>query len=208
MATNTETEIERQTRRYWYEDGFSEIALGGLFGAMGVLLAIDALSTAGSLPGPLRVVAPVLLVLVVLLGATAMRAGIRATKERVTYPRTGYVAYRRPATGRRVVGVAAVLVVGVVAAAVMAGGGASTRVVAVQALTLAGALLVPAWRFGLGRFYALAAAVTAAGCLAEVLPLADTARSAVLYGGAGGALIVSGAWTLRTYLRQTGMPGR
>ena len=193
-----EADIERRTRRYWYEDGFVEIGMGILFAALGGLFVVGAVATTGAL----RALAVALSVLLVLLGALALRVAIRVTKERVTYPRTGYVAYRRPVSNSRVL--IAVLVV-VIGTSVSLAGSAGTpgRILALQTLTLAAALAVPALRFGLRRFYALAIATLAAGCVAASLGLSETGGSALLYGGAGVAIIVSGAWTLRSYIRHT-----
>ncbi len=202
---SSQADLDRRARRYWYEDGFVEIALGGLLAGLGILLGLDALATAGALPGVVRILASVLLVVLVLGGVLASRPAIRASKERVTYPRTGFVAYRHQTRPRRVLAAALVASVGLVSVAVLASpGGTPGRVVGVEALTLSGTLVIPAWRFGLGRFYALAAVTAAGGCLAVILAVPDTGRSALLYVIAGVALLVSGSWTLRAYLRQTG----
>jgi hypothetical protein len=196
---NNENEIERRTRRYWYEDGFAEIGLGVLFGALGLVFRLEASASAGA--GRIAVVAT--LTLLVLLGTLVVRRAIKKSKERVTYPRTGYVAYRRNSPSSRTV-LAVLVIVGGTAIALGASAATPGRVLALQSLTLAAALLVPAYRLGLRRFYLLAAVAGVAGCAAVVLGAGEISGSALVFGATGIATLLSGAWTLRSYLGQSG----
>lgn len=198
---NTEIDIERRIRRYWLEDGLAELGIGCLFAVVGLAFVVGALSSNDTA----RAVAVAAILAVVGIGAIASHFLIKAVKERVTYPRTGYVEYRR--SGSRVRYVAAVAIVAVLSgSAVAAQGGAVNRTLALQALTLAVTLCVPAYRFGLLRFYVLAAATLAAGAIAWVAALDEVAGSALIYGSAGLLLLLSGGWTLRGYLRRAGEP--
>ncbi len=199
---DTEVDIERRIRRYWLEDGLAELGIGCLFAAVGLAFVVGALASTDTA----RAIAVAAILAVVGVGTIAARFLIRAVKERVTYPRTGYVEYRR--SGSRVRYVAAVAMVAVVSgSAVAAQAGAVDRTLALQALTLAVMLCVPAYRFGLLRFYGLAAATLAAGVIAWVAALDEVAGSALIYGGVGLLLLLSGGWTLRGYLRRAGEPG-
>lgn len=202
---SADAEVERRARRYWYEDGLAEIGLGIVFGAVGLALAMQT-AAAG---GPFAPLGVILMVLVVPLGMLALHRGIRASKERLTYPRTGYVAYRRPAAGRRLL-LVLVLLLGLVAARSVAAD-IPARVIVVQALTMAALLLVPALRFGVFRFYVLATVAVTTGWLVLLVNASQTGRTALLCGGMAVALAVSGLWTLRSYLRATSLtdePGR
>ncbi len=196
---NDENEIERRTRRYWYEDGFAEIGLGALFGALGLAFALEASASSGAV----RVAAVATLTVLVFLGTLAVRGAIKTSKERLTYPRTGYVAYRRDSSSRRTI-LAVLVIVGGTTIALGASATTPARVLALQSLTLAAALLVPAYRLGLRRFYLLAAVAGSAGCAAVVLGAGEVSGSAVVFGATGVATLLSGAWTLRSYLGQAG----
>jgi hypothetical protein len=199
---NDEIDIERRIRRYWFEDGFAELGLGALFTVVGLAFAIGALADDPTL----RALALAMLLVVVVLGTIAVRALIRVSKERFTYPRTGYVEYRRAASRGR--SVAAILVIAVGASlAVAAQAGAPDRTLAVQTLTLAAVICIPGLRFGLFRFYGLAAATLAAGGAGLLLVLGESGGSALLYGGSGVVLLLSGASTLWAYLRHAGAAG-
>jgi hypothetical protein len=199
---STETDIQRRLRRYWFEDGLAELGIGGLFLVVGLAFVVGSLTSNSTA----RAAAVVALLAVVGIGTIASRFLIRAVKERVTYPRTGYVEYRR--SGSRSRYVAAVGIIALISAsAVAAQAGAVDRTLALQSLTLAAVLGVPAYRFGLFRFYALAGAAVAAGAIAWIAALDEEAGSALIYGGVGLALVGSGGWTLRGYLHRSRGPG-
>ncbi len=170
-----------------------------LFGAVGLVLLLEASAS----PGVVRVAAVVTLTLLVLLGTLAVQRAIKTSKERLTYPRTGYVAYRRTSPNSRTV-LAVLVIVGGTAIALAASAATPGRVLALQSLTVAAALLVPAYRLGLRRFYLLAAVAGVAGCAAVVLGAGEMSGSALVFGATGIATLLSGAWTLRSYLGQSG----
>ncbi len=202
MTTTRQSDIERRTRRYWYEDGLAEISVGLLFGAVSLLLVVEAVSPAGTLP-PL--VAVLGLPLLALIGMVAVRFGVRVAKDHLTYPRTGFLVYRRRTPGRRALGWTTAAVLGVVfAVALSAWSGLSAWLAVLEGLVLAIGLLALASVMGLGRFYVVAGVALAAGCSAALLGLTDNAGSALVYGAFGTALVVSGGLTLRSYLRRAG----
>jgi len=84
-------EMVRRTYRYFYDDGLAETVTGLLF----ILVAL-VLFGWGSL-GEAPWVTPVVLAssgLLLVASPILMTRAIRAVKARVTFPRTGYVAYR------------------------------------------------------------------------------------------------------------------
>ena len=92
-------EIQRQTQRYWYVDGLNEIGAGILIFLLGLLYLLEWLLSASSLQGLVTSIGqPVLFI----VGLLVINWAVRRLKARLTYPRTGYVAYRRERGGRRV----------------------------------------------------------------------------------------------------------
>jgi hypothetical protein len=71
----------QRTRRYWFEDGLVEILVGACFAGAGALLV------AGK-----SALVPALLLLAILVGGSL----IHRLRIHLTYPRTGFVAFRRP----------------------------------------------------------------------------------------------------------------
>jgi hypothetical protein len=97
-----------RARRYWYEDGFAELLVGGfllLVGTTGLVRRLDLSPALTDLLNGARIA-------LVLACALAVRGVVRALKERVTYPRTGYVAYRREGVDPRLIKLALGLVLG------------------------------------------------------------------------------------------------
>ena len=90
MRGDVDRAIQR-TRQYWYEDGLTEIAVGCLFLAVGLLFFVEA-----SLPpSPGAAVLSALgLPVVVLGGFLIARRVVAWAKARLTYPRTRYVGSR------------------------------------------------------------------------------------------------------------------
>lgn len=205
--THDEGAIGRRTRRYWVEDGLVELGASVLFAGVGLIFAVAGGRSEAGPAASVDNALPTLLVLGIVVAAPlAMRALIGATKERLTYPRTGYVAYRRTSTRNALL--AALLALVIVAGAAAAGASGSANVVlAWQSLTLAAVLLVPGVRLRLRRFYVLAGVAMILGGAAAFLAVGALDRAAILYGGIGIALLVSGAWTLRTYLGQPPVAG-
>lgn len=82
--------IIRQTRRYWYVDGLAEITVGLIFIVLsGYFFAQARIKTISVNP----VLANLVLLAVFLLVAWLFRGALQAVKARITYPRTGYVAF-------------------------------------------------------------------------------------------------------------------
>jgi hypothetical protein len=196
----SKTEIGRRVQRYWYEDGIAEIGFGALLGAVGLLFAIEAIAPKGSLPPSFSALA---LPVVVILGMIALRLGVRAAKESLTYPRTGYVEYKRRSPARGRAAVAAAMSVSVFAVITLSAWSWTNAVAALQAFVLALVLIAFGSRLGIGRYYVLAIPTLLAGAAAQVLALGESGGTAVVYAVCGAALVVGGGWTLRSYLGRT-----
>lgn len=192
----------RRTWRYWYEDGLAEMATGCMLAAVGLLFVLQALLPAGTLNLILSVAGlPALL----LGGSWLMRRLVKAAKERLTYPRTGYVAYRREHSPRRGIrGLAVGAAVGVVAGVLVTVLPSSCALIPTLDGVLIGAgCLYLGHRLDLPRFYGLAVFSALAGVLASLSGLGDVAGSAAYFGALGVGLVASGGLALSGYLRRT-----
>src|SRR5512133_1902856 len=98
IQNNSTEEIKKRAQRYWYEDGIWEIAFGLINALLGGYLLITAQF---SWSGPLAIVLLLLQMAVIIGMFWSINKIVKYMKERITYPRTGYVAYRRPAPGAR-----------------------------------------------------------------------------------------------------------
>ena len=196
-------QAERQIQRYWYVDGLSEIAAGGVILVIALYYAILGWAAPADPSGWLMTVGQ----LVVLVGSAVLaRAIVQALKERITYPRTGYVALRRGSTPKRILIaiVAAMLAIVFALAITLANSG------------LVGHLLMPifpglfiaylGYTNGQRRFYPLAIYTLVISVASTYLGLGSLFDSALYFVFFGLGWVVSGAWGLRSYLASTHPP--
>lgn len=91
--------IMRRTRRYWYQDGFVEIAIGLLFSLVGIGVYLQELVVGN----PTLLVAVIVGLMAFIVGSSLFVHWIvNRLKRRITYPRTGYLEYdnQRDVRGR------------------------------------------------------------------------------------------------------------
>ncbi len=207
MTENEIRDLERRTRRYFYEDGFVEIAVGILF------LILGGYFFAGVwLPETSRIRSWLdsSLVLVILAGVFLVRRLVRFLKARITYPRTGYVAYKKPPDTPRRRAVAAVSG-GVIAAAfsglLAVSPSARAWLPALNGLFLALAAFLLARRTEVARFYILAAASAIIGLAVTLGGYQDIAGISLDCAVFGSAVVLSGLIALRLYLRRSRTDG-
>jgi hypothetical protein len=197
-----DTYIQR-TQRYWYVDGLSEIYVGLVILVLGLYyLALDqfAPDTLGALL--VGIGQPVIILLAWWPGGRI----VRSLKERITYPRTGYVTYpakrnrrRRLASGAIIAMLVAALVISLETIFQVSQNTLPVIVAAMMALAVA----MLGWRFGLARFYVLAAYTLLLGIVTSWLPLVDFQQNAFLFACFGLGWMVSGTYALIHYLRTT-----
>jgi hypothetical protein len=210
MQRDPVIEATKRAQRYWYEDGIWEIG----FGLLNLLLCgYYFLVQFERWAGPL-VFIPLLLQVALIIGAGwLINRVVTFLKERITYPRTGYVAYRKLSPMSRLkrmllTGAIAMVTAGLVGAVAATGGEKSIVPLAAGAL-LAGVMVYLGYRFGLARMYGMAVLLVILGGGIFISGLSDTQGSAVFFGGFGLLLLLSGGLTLLVYLRRTrasGMP--
>ena len=190
------------TIQYFYVDGSFEFG----FGLLCLILAIFFYAET-SMHGWLAALVDSSFVLVMIGGAWLIRLLIKLLKERVTWPRTGYVTYNRQNGSKRGWGITLGLVVGglvAVTATVLA----STPGIHLNSMPLLSGILLGlvlgflGWRTSTLRFYLLALLSSLLGGVLAYSPAVDNFALAGFYLVFGLVLITAGAFVLRAYLRQ------
>jgi MFS family permease len=195
--------IEKRTVQSFYDDGLPEISLGLIFLLLGGYFFAQAAAPEGSALGSALTV---LFFLVIVSAGFLVSRILRFLKRRITYPRTGYVAFKKkePSSKRRA---ATMVVGGIIGAAIAALYGISpsfkTLFPAVNGLLLAVAVLLFAGKVGLVRFYILSAASAVIGFAVTASGIGDIKGISLYYGLFGAALILSGLVALVAYLRKS-----
>lgn len=204
MQKDPVKEIERRTQRYWYQDGIWEIAFGLAYLVLsGFFFLVRARSWEGSMGWVLLLVQAVLFVGIFSL----MGPAVRLLKERITYPRTGYVAYRKPAGRTRLnravrAGIIAAVTGGVVAVAAAAQSAVNMLPLIVGIVMSIGIFYI-GYRFKLLRLYAVGVLTIILGTVLAVLSISEDLLAPYFFGGMGLLMMTSGTLTLLMYLRST-----
>ncbi len=199
MKSQIEQTIQR-TQRYWYTDGLAELAVGLMVLLIGLLYLPLMLLPSGFASLAIGLGQPV----VVLLGWWLSGKAVRRLKERITYPRTGYVTYpRKKRRGWAKAALTALCVAAfVVIVQILIGEREQVLPILIGAF-FAIAFALMGYRLGLVRFYLLAAFALLLGWITQQLGLRGLLQSAFYFSGIGVSWAVSGAVTLIQYLRNT-----
>jgi hypothetical protein len=198
--------IEKRTVQSFYEDGLTEIALGLIFLLLGGYFYAQVTLPAGSTAGSILSAA---FIVVVCAAAFLVNRFVRFLKRRITYPRTGYIAFKKKESSpkRRV---AAMIVGGIIGISLAALYDLSPSVrlliPAVNGLLFAVAVFFLANRIGLIRFYVLAAASAVIGVGVTAAGIGETEGISLFYLIFGAAVVVSGLAALVVYLRRNPRP--
>ena len=192
-------EINKRTLRYWYIDGLAEMAIGGVFLFIGAFLLFTTLVPSSILKAIMGAVFfPILLVGSMYLGGKL----VAKAKSSLTYPRTGFVAYRRKRSKRGTL----LLIAATVIIVLLVGMLADSTIKDFGWMPLMDGLFLGIISLyigqGLGRFYLLSAASFAAGLLFAVLGLNDYLGHGSFYAAMGVFFLISGVATLLSYLHQ------
>jgi len=198
--------IEKRTIQSFYEDGLTEIAMGLIFLILGGYFFATTVVPEGSALGA---VLTGLFVFVIISAAFLVNRFLRFFKRRITYPRTGYVTFKKkePSPKRRVATAAVAAIIGA-GLAVLYGLSPSVKLLfpAINGLLFAVAVLLFANKVGLLRFYILAAASAVIGFGITAAGIGDTEGISLFYLVFGAAMVVSGAAALIVYLRRFPRP--
>ncbi len=195
--------LMRRPRQYWYADGLPEIAIGSLF-----LVANLIFSGQVAVPehSPWKALTSLAFPVLIVAGLWLTRWLVGAAKARLTYPRTGYVAYPRPSRRRRIF----TLLLGAIVAGLMANlliaASLDTLNVTFPLQGLFVGLLIAFIGQGLIRFYVIGGFTAALGITLAAAAMPEEPGNAIFYGLLGLALVISGGLTLWHYLRQNPQP--
>ncbi len=190
----------QQTRRYWYVDGLTELATGALLVVVGVFFIILGMIVPSTFANWLNGLG---LPALILVGGIAGRWAVNRLKERLTYPRTGYVAFRQPRVGLKLLTIVVGMMVAVILAVAIFQLKYTWLVNATPAVMSAIMIALVGQRFGLRRFYWLAGYTLLLSLPLALLQVSDKFVVAIFIGGCGLGFLVSGGLTLRNYLNTT-----
>ena len=195
------TELQKQTFRYYYEDGLVELAVGILFAVIGLNTWLISTAPQGT---PLALAAWILLPIFTIGGIFWVQRFVKNLKERLVYPRTGFIDYSTKPNPYRwlVMGTALLLVVVIFVAPYsflnresVAGG------------TIMFIILVSIGaQVDLRRLIVIGALALVLGLGLAFLPGSEHAGLSLTYAGAGLALIATGAVAFRKYLAENPLP--
>jgi hypothetical protein len=189
----------QRTQQYWNIDGIPELIFGGIFMLLGIYFLIQTVLPPESLLSNLLNIA---FVFIVLGGGFLGGRLINSLKTRLTYPRTGYVSYKRSrGKDRWIAGAFAIIIAAVVSAFFILSPTYMAWIPGVTGIIASGFLLVIGYRLALARFYALAAISLILGVGISLSGMGNDPGLAIFYGLMGLAVTVSGAVTLHNYLQ-------
>jgi len=87
----------RRSRQYWFDDGLAEALIGILFALIGLLFWWQTTFISRTSILVMSLALPVLII----LGSLGVGVLLRWLKQRLVYPRTGYVTYQKPTRKQR-----------------------------------------------------------------------------------------------------------
>ncbi len=204
-SANDIGKIMQRTKRYWYEDGFQDIGMGGWMLMLGIFFLAEALTPPGS---PLWLLWDIGMPLVLIGGGLVVGWVINQLKAHVTYPRTGYVTYERQRKGLsqtfRIVAV--MLVSAAVAAAIVLVQKQWLNLTVILGFVFAATFGFLGYRFGLRRYVLLAVWGLVLGIALAPQSLTLEQGSAIFFAGIGLAMIFAGWLTWQQYNRNAPPP--
>ena len=196
-------EIMRNTRRYWYIDGLVEI-MGGI-SMICLTFSYTLISTINN--SLIRNLAFALgQPLIILMGAFLVNKIVNFLKQRLTFPRTGYLSYKKPQDAKQLSRKWKALVVGALSGVMFS---VLFKLIPERFLPMICAFFIalfPAYLgyfLGVRRFFIIAGITMLLGAsITYWAPPAQTAFS-LLLGGIGGVWFLSGLFAFLVYMHHT-----
>ncbi len=195
--------IFRNTRKYWYVDGLSEIAGGLIIFAAGLTYWLVSTIENTNIKAILLMVAQPA---VIIIGSLIVQRILPKIKERLTYPRTGYLTFRKPPRNRRF---KRALVVGMVAGLVGALVTMLSNRLPDNYLPLLSSVFLLifsiyiAYQTAVPRFYIIGFLMVLLGAVISFIPFGNALPYTLFFCGVGIVWIISGVITLIGYLKKT-----
>lgn len=202
MENDTWNKTLLRTIQYRFEDGIIELVMGTMFLLAGIYFYLQAVIENNQLAEILTAS----FALIFIGGWYLMQYLIRSLKERITFSRTGYVAYRK-GQGKRAVRIIAAIVIAVLTGGLLAFAQIKTPqewnlMPAFLGLLIAIVLGLMGLQSELPRFYILAVISLILGGTFVSINLSNDLATASYCGAMGVVLLISGSAILRQYLRQ------
>jgi len=194
--------IERRPMRYFFNDGLTEIPTGLFFLLFGAYFFGQTVLPKDS---ALAHVLDVSFVLIIVFAGFLVGRVIGFLKNRITYPRTGYVAYKKkPASPRRrrIAAIVAAVIAASLSVLMAAAPSVKLWLPALNGLFLGFAVHLFWRRTGLPRMLILAAASVAIGAAVTLAGVADIKGISLYYALFGAAVTISGLLTFAGYWRR------
>lgn len=199
--SHTIQDIQKQTFRYYYQDGLVELAVGILF----LVIGLDAWAIT-SLPAgtPLSIAAWVLLPILTVGGIIGVQRFVKSLKERYVHPRTGYIEYAVQPNRYRwwVSGIALALILAVILLPfdwLQKGSVAGGTILCVVLVTIG-------YQVSLNRLMILGALSLTLGVGFALSSLSDNASLAAVFSAMGLILCLTGTLVFRKYLAENPTP--
>jgi hypothetical protein len=199
--SNAIQDIQKQTFRYYYQDGLVELAVGILFLVIGIdTFVISSLPTDSSY----TIIAWIALPILTIGGIFGVQRIVKNLKERHVHPRTGYIEYAAKPNRYRwlVILFAFALAISILVlpydwlqkGSVTAGGILCVILASIGA------------QVGVKRLTAIGAVGLLLGLVFGFLPFTDNASLAATFAATGLILVLTGSYVFRNYLKANPLP--
>jgi hypothetical protein len=196
-------DAEIRARRHWYADGVAEIVVGAAFLAVACYFALQAAVVArGAAGGPAKTLVNILLPVLVFVAVAAARSLVRRVKERLVYPRAGYVAFADVRGPRWLPGLVGAAVGALTVVLLRRAPGLETWLPAFQGFLVGGALASLARTSGLPRLLVPGLLVMLCGIAVSLLRLPAAVSWALVFAASGAIICASGSLALGGFLRE------
>jgi hypothetical protein len=200
--SNPIQDIQKQTYRYYYEDGLAELAVGILFSVIGLNLWLVSAAPKGT---PLALAAWIALPILTIGGIFGVQYFVKKHKEIQVYPRTGYIAYDTQPNPYRW------LIMGIPLLVVILAGifpdSRLNRESVMGGILLCLVLVSIGVRVNLGRLIGIGILGLVLGITLAYMQVSEHVGLAITYTAAGLALLFSGGVAWRSYLSKNPFPG-
>lgn len=193
--------IERRTVRSFYDDGLFEIAMGAILLLLGVYFFGELV-----LPETSRVHAFLssAFVLIIVFAGLLINKILRFLKTRITYPRAGYVSFRKDRSPKRrwVSAALGALIGGSLPLLMSLVPSFKDMLPAINGLLFGVVFLLLANKSGVARYYVLSFVSLAVGIALAAGGIGDTRGISLFYALFGAAMVLSGLAALLVFLRR------
>lgn len=200
-------DVEKRVKRYWYEDGIAEIAVGLVFVILGAFFGVQGFYGEGS---KVAVILQMSMVLVMLGSIFGTQWLVKTLKSRLTYPRTGYVEYRakdKESNQVRLIVIIVALVIAIASFVLISFFREVDSMVLVSSILVGMIFILLRGRSsGVTRFYYFGGLSFILGVVLTFSNLPRLYGLGSFYGFVGLVILFSGILALRSYLSANPMP--